>query len=81
MINDPSILMGNAKQKPLEYYIDNSNLIMLYLNTFHVHLRTRAANIQLNDNDAIQELVDASKWSDEFKYCLDDFVQYTQFIK
>lgn len=81
VILDSPILSGSAKQKPLEYYMDNSNLIMLYLRVFEVHLKEKASNIDLNESNTLKDFSDAVKLSDDIQSCLDEFLLYTHFLK
>lgn len=75
------LFSGNAKQKPLDYYVDKSNIIVLYMKVFQHYLDNQVIELELRKSTSYQHFADALRVSDDFQMELDDFLLYSHFLR
>lgn len=75
-----SLVVGNSKQKPIEYYVEKSSDIILYMKVFQIHLDEKVAAIELRNKDSCVVFSKAVTLSDGFQDTLDEFLLYSKYL-
>lgn len=80
LIPNCSLVIGNPKQKPLEYYVEKSSDIILYMKVFQIHLNEKIAAIELRNKDSCAVFSKAVTLSDGFQDTLGEFLLYSKYL-
>lgn len=75
------LLLGNVRQKPLEYYLENASILILYIKVFQNCLKEQTEAVTFRKSISYQEFAQSLHLSNDFLDRLDEYEMFSKFLR